>query len=296
MNFSYIRNIANTKQHYYGWGHIIKQFINSTKLLNDGVVLDTWVDQKNDKQQLDLISNNLWIGILHATPSNINNYSLRNFINSDNFKLSKKNCQCLITTSEHSKKHLKSLTDLPVKVLLHPKPNTGHCFDLDYYLANPSIRHSGFYARNIINFIKFDTNIRKVIYSDRENRNNVYNKTLNSNSHSIIYKSQYLENSDYIHLLTTSIGFSFFDDCSASNSILEHIMTHTPLIINRIPPIEEYLGRDYPLFIDCLDGKNDKLLLDINFIKDVSQYLEQVSKREEFSIDYFNNYLHTLSL
>lgn len=296
MRYSFIRNITDPNQHFYGWGYIVNQFTKKTKLYKDGIVLDTWVDQRNDRKQLELLTNNKWIGVLHATPSKINNYFLDRFIYSENYRLSKDTCLSLITTSEHSKKHLESLTDSPVRVLLHPKPDTGHYFDLDYYLANPSIRHSGFYARNINNFLNFKTNIDKIIYSDRENRDIIYTSALKKNESRVFYKSKYLKDLNYIDLFTKSIGYSFFDDCSASNSILEHIMSHTPLVVNRIPPVEEYLGKDYPLFLDCINDDNDKLLLDRNFIKNVSQYLKVISKRKEFTLNYFNNYLHTFDL
>lgn len=294
MKYSYIRNIANIKEHYFGWGYVVQQLISNTKLDPNGIVLDTWVDQKNDKEQLEILTGNKWIGILHATPSKINNYSLDSFIDSEVFELSKDNCLFLITTSEHSKNHLSSLTDLPVRVLLFPKPDTGHYFNLDYYLSNPSIRHSGFYARNIKNFINFKTNIGKIIYSDREYRNHYYTKSLKGSESNVLFKSKYFEHSDYINIFTKSVGFSFYDDCSASTSILEHIMTHTPLIVNRIPPIEEYLGKGYPMYIDCINGKQDKLLLDRKFLNDVCEYLKIISKRKEFTLKYFIQYFKDL--
>jgi len=294
MRYSYIRNIASIKEHYFGWGYVVQQLISNIKLDPNGIVLDTWVDQKNDKEQIELLTGNKWIGILHATPSKINNYSLDSFIDSEVFELSKDNCLFLITTSEHSKNHLSCLTNLPIRVLLHPKPDTGHYFDLDYYLSNPSIRHSGFYARNIKSFINFKTNIGKIIYSDREYRNHYYTNSLKGSKSNVLYKSKYFKHCDYIDVFTKSVGFSFFDDCSASNSILEHIMSHTPLIVNRIPPVEEYLGKDYPLFLDCINDDNDKLLLDRKFLKNVSQYLEIISRRKEFTLKYFIHFLKTL--
>ena len=294
MNYSYIRNIASITDHYFGWGYIVQQLQNKCKLDPNGIVLDTWVDQRNDFEQLELLTNNKWIGILHATPTKLNNYCLDRFIDSKNYKLSKDNCICLITTSEHSRRHLKNITDSPVKVLLHPKPDTGHYFDLDYYIHNPSIRHSGFYARNINSFINFETSINKIIYSDRENRNRAYIDLLKDNKSNVFFESKYFENSEYIDIFTNSVGYSCYIDCSASTSILEHIMTRTPLIVNRIPPVEEYLGKEYPLFLDCIKGEIDKLLLDRKFLMDVSQYLEINSKRKEFTLEYFNNFLNTL--
>lgn len=297
MEYSYIRNIAQENQHFYGWGYIINEYIKQTKLCPEGVVLDTWVDQRNNTSQLKLLTQNKWVGILHATPkapSSNYNYNLGRFINSDNFKLSKHNCIYLITTSEHSKKHLTSITDLPVKVLLHPKPDTGNYFDIDYYISKPIIRHSGFHARNIDRFLSFKTGLQKIIYSDREIYNSTYLDALKVNTSDVIFKSKYLNNYNYIKIFTRTIGYNYFNDCSASNSILEHIMTRTPLIVNRIPPVEEYLGKDYPLYLDRINGNVDKHLQDKDFLNDVSTYLHIISNRKEFSLEYFNNFLNEL--
>ena len=37
-------------------------------------------------------------------------------------------------------------------------------------------------------------------------------------------------------------------DASASNTVVECLARGTPLLVNRLPAVEEYLGTDYPLF------------------------------------------------
>ena len=39
-------------------------------------------------------------------------------------------------------------------------------------------------------------------------------------------------------------------DASANNAVVECIVRNTPVVVNRHPAVEEYLGRDYPLFYD----------------------------------------------
>ena len=292
MKFSYIRNTAPESDHYFGWGYIINQLKSEIILDKDGIVLDTWADQL-DLDQFNLLSNNTWIGIVHYPPSRAVDYHLDRLLESDMFKKTQVNCKLLLATSEHSKKYIQSKTKVPVKTLLHPKPDTGDYFDLDFYLAQPTLRHSGFFARNIEKFISFNSNIQKVIYCDRPHRAKIYLNSLKNNQ-SIIFRDGYLQAEDYINIFTRSIGFSFYDDCSASTAILEHIMTHTPVLVNRIPPNVEYLGEDYPMYLDDLSENADKLLMDRIFLQEVSDYLSSRSKKKELSVNYFIDFFKNL--
>lgn len=292
MKFSYIRNVEPESNHYFGWGHIINKLRSEIILDENGIVLDTWID-RFDSDQFNLLSNNLWIGITHFPPSSARAQNLDRLLESDMFRTTQKNCKLLLATSDHSTKYIRSKTKVPTQTLLHPKPDTGDYFDLDFYLAQPTLRHSGFFARNIEKFIYFNSNIRKVIYCDRPNRSKIYLNSLKNNQ-SIIFQDGYLQPEDYINIFTRSIGFSFYDDCSASTAILEHIMTHTPVLVNRIPPIEEYLGKDYPMYLDDLPKNADKLLMDRIFLQEVSDYLLIRSKKKELSVNYFIDFFKNL--
>lgn len=62
-----------------------------------------------------------------------------------------------------------------------------------------------------------------------------------------------LPNDEYDRLLAENVVFLELYDASACNVVLECIVRGTPLIVNRRPALEEYLGRDYPLFYDRFD-------------------------------------------
>jgi len=292
LTFSYIRNVAPESNHYFGWGYIINKLKSEIVLDENGIVLDTWVD-RFDRDQFNLLSNNPWIGIAHFPPSPARSQNLDRLLESDMFRKTQQNCKLLLATSDHSTKYIQSKTKVPTQTLLHPKPDTGHYFDLDFYLAQPILRHSGFFGRNIEKFISFNSNIQKVIYCDRPHRAKIYLNSLKNNQ-SIIFHDGYLQAEDYINIFTRSIGFSFYDDCSASTAILEHIMTHTPVLVNRIPPIVEYLGEDYPMYLDDLSENADKLLMDRIFLQEVSDYLSTRSKKKELSVNYFIDFFKKL--
>lgn len=59
-------------------------------------------------------------------------------------------------------------------------------------------------------------------------------------------------NAEYDRLLSESVVFCEYFGAAASNTIIECIARATPIVVNRLPAIKEYLGADYPLFYDDL--------------------------------------------
>ena len=72
--------------------------------------------------------------------------------------------------------------------------------------------------------------------------------------------------------------------CLASNVVLECLSMKTPLIVNRVGDIEEYLGKEYPLFLE--NTQEDDKLYDIchsaDFRNEVVDYLSQIRNKFEW--------------
>jgi hypothetical protein len=66
-------------------------------------------------------------------------------------------------------------------------------------------------------------------------------------------------------------------DCSAANTIIECIVRNTPILINKLPSIIEYLGKDYPFYYDnLLDAATKANSIDL--IKKTYAYLKSMDK------------------
>ena len=63
----------------------------------------------------------------------------------------------------------------------------------------------------------------------------------------------YVTNDKYDDLLTSSVVFLKLWDCSAVNTVIECIARNTPIVVNRLPAVEEVLGADYPGLWDTLE-------------------------------------------
>lgn len=62
-----------------------------------------------------------------------------------------------------------------------------------------------------------------------------------------------LNNEEYDTLLSSCVMFLDLVDASCANSLIEAIVRKTPVCVNRIAPVVEALGEDYPLYYDSLE-------------------------------------------
>jgi hypothetical protein len=68
-----------------------------------------------------------------------------------------------------------------------------------------------------------------------------------------------LSGDEYDDLLSRSIVFLDLIDASGVTTVVECLVRGTPLLVNRIQPVEEYLGSDYPFYFDSLEEAAGKL-------------------------------------
>lgn len=83
---------------------------------------------------------------------------------------------------------------------------------------------------------------------------------------------------------TKNIIFLDLVDASAANTIIECIVRHTPIVVNKIPPIVEALGEDYPLYYTNLSEVQD--LLTFDKIKECNDYMKTMNT-SVYRIDHF---------
>jgi hypothetical protein len=82
---------------------------------------------------------------------------------------------------------------------------------------------------------------------------------------------------EYDDILSKNIVFIDLFDASANNTVLECIIRNTPIIINKLPAVIEYLGEDYPLYFNDLE-EVEKILKNDSLIKSAHEYLIKMYK------------------
>lgn len=87
----------------------------------------------------------------------------------------------------------------------------------------------------------------------------------------------YLEKEEYDDLLAHNLVFIKLVDASACNTIIECIVRNTPILVNRLPAVEEYLGIEYPLYYETLEEAS-AILDNFKQIEEGYKYLQKMNK------------------
>lgn len=95
----------------------------------------------------------------------------------------------------------------------------------------------------------------------------------------------HVKNEEYDELLSKNVVFINLVDASAVNTIIECIVRNTPIIINRLPAVQEYLGKHYPCYYDTII-EAQHILNDFHKLYEGYKYLKKMDKRH-FEMNYF---------
>lgn len=211
--------------------------------------------------------------------------SLSNIVKSDFWKNNKEYLLHAITVSKYQERFLREAGLKSVTTIYHPTPLDVPSWSLEKYSKKKQIYHVGFHCRNI-DFYK-----RLSIVDSQTSFNYLIPKEeLIVKMPSSINVVPRVSATDYEKILTSSIVFMNLTDATANNTILECIARGTPVLVNPVGGIREYLGNKYPLFYDTLEeAKNLINDLDDNLLKNTHSYLLKL--KNKYSIDLFTNKL-----
>jgi hypothetical protein len=240
-----------------------------------------------------------WVGFVHVPPyvpswfqaeqSNQRVFSRRPW------QKSAEHCRGLFVLTEHHRRHLLRLLDpqFPVSVLYHPTEFPDVAFDFDRYLANPKKRivQIGWWLRKLHAIAnipaaghvptllgKGDWTKSMMSYAERRVAGPIAPMQVDV--------LQFLANDDYDQLLAENLVFLDLYDTSANNAVIESIARGTPIIVTRHPAVEEYLGKDYPLFFDNYQDI-EIFLKDKGRLRAAHMWLLEDSIRKKLDLTYF---------
>ena len=210
----------------------------------------------------------LWIGFVHqVAQSNYPEYpDLERLVKDKIFLDSLKNCHGLFALSDIVKQylaehiHLKFSWDKLEGETLQRVLFTGEFlrnFQAFYDLEVPAGYQKVFLKAPDINFENlYNCNMEKV--------------DLKTNNSVVIIDR--VPDEDYDKLLSSSIVFLSLYDAPANTTVTECLGRHTPLVVNRLSGIKDYLGKNYPLFYNTLEQATE-LLRSRGKLAEASRYL-----------------------
>jgi hypothetical protein len=256
----------------------------------------------------DYLCKNKWCGIIHCTPKTppyLNEINIEYLFQNDNFIKSLNNCIFIITLSPYITHYLNSKINcqlnfhIPIYTLKHPVVmNNIPLFTMDAFIHNPNkmLIQIGQQLRKMTSIYLLNnlscTKLWLTGTKNFEKMNELLNKEidyLNINKSNLTsnIKMYYTETfEEYDNLLKQNLVFIDLFDAAANNTVLECIIRNTPLIVNRIEGVVDYLGENYPLYYNDLDEVPS--LIDTQKILQAHEYLKNMDKTQ-FSINTFLN-------
>lgn len=223
-----------------------------------------------------------WIGFMHHTPIHSERTKklyphtpdLATILAMPNWQNSLSHCKGLFTLSAYTRDFLAPKVPVPVVSLLHPTQLQVPKFQMPTDIKVLSVGH---WLRIFDSFASLDIPHQKILIRPYKN--------LKVEAYPQVQIINWVDNDNYDRLLQKSVVFVHLEDSAANNVIVECLARHTPLVINRLPAVEEYLGKDYPLFFTTL-AEAEAILKDRDRLMAGHYHLRDRDKFQ-FSAQYF---------
>lgn len=294
-----LSNTTSFTAHRSGWQYCmskLRHFHSRNGILfNDFVEKDFgWNVSEQYNGSLRLPYKRDWIGVWHNPPISPDWFDIANspqaVLQRDVFQQSLKTCKAIVCLSEYLSNWLRDKIDVPIVTVMHPTEVPARKWHIKNYMKNRNkhVVQLGYWLRKFdsIHNLRCGSSYKKIWLAGDVNYStymyDIYIKTL-KRAKEVKYNwagvhMQNLPNEEFDHLLSKSVVLVNLYDSSANNAVIECVARNTPLLVNRLPAVEEYLGKDYPLYINDLDHAAS-LLYDIDKLYEAHLYLKNMDKR-----------------
>jgi endoglucanase len=231
----------------------------------------------------DTVLTEPWVGFVHQVPRTTLKWypDLERLLSHPNWIQLAACCQGIFTLSTYLRDYLisKGLT-VPVSRIFYPIESPAISFSLHRYAATklPNVLFVGEYLRNHQAF--FDLTARghrKILLAPDQ-----FKLVVPAN----VEVRGRVTDLEYDDLLTSSVVFLNLIDAPANTTVIECIVRNTPLLINRLPGVVEYLGEDYPLYYRDIEEADD-MLADYHMIARAENYLQSLAIKKELTPEAF---------
>ncbi len=313
INIDYIDQYDKSNCHRSGWRYVVNNINNNFATSDkEAIKCDLYVDRTFHWCCDEMVNNNIipyksnWIGFIHHTlyqdPSNYNCVEL---LKNKYFLESLSTCKGLIFLSKYLKDNFKKLANIndiklpPLFNLYHPTEFVNNIWKYNNWKGE--VIQIGSWMRDINAIYELNYNKKLALIGKDMLDKYICNSHINYNTlikTSDVKTIDYLDNNLYDEILSKYVVFIKLLDASGVNTLIECIVRNTPIIINKLPAVVEYLGEDYPLYYNNLEEVPKLLeigLLKVNKIKKAHKYLKEMNK-DFLKIETFVNSLKNIIL
>lgn len=177
----------------------------------------------------------------------------------------------------------------PIRLVLHPTQMKVKRWRLNSFLKDPTFLHVGIHCRNVDFFVKAASHRRrKEKYILLAPRKREYMSYLSRYRKTDIKVKPRMSNVEYNEALTSSVVFINLSAAAANNTVLECVARGTPLLVNNVGGVEDYLGKKYPLYyvnIKHAEQIMERIKRDPSILNRVRAYL--LKRRGKFLMQRF---------
>ncbi len=227
----------------------------------------------------DIVLEEPWVGFVHQVPrTNIEWYvDLDRMLSHPAWRRSMPYCRGLFTLSSYVRDFLITHdVPMPVAMVFYPVFPVEEKFSFDKFINNPDPKIVGIgeYLRNhqaLFDLPSGQYNKLLLAPSDLD-----FKAPKNNGNVQVIDR---LDNNAYDKLLTRNLVFLNLLDAPANTTVVECIDRNTPVLVNRLPGVVEYLGEDYPFYYNDLEEAAEKAADDA-LIEATTRYLKSAPIKE----------------
>jgi hypothetical protein len=284
LDWSYFN--GGSKFHRGGWHQLLNYLLSRNYLTNDSGTLFLDLIEQHFVWGFGASITEPWVGISHMTPNTPSIHSLCDFnllLKNQQFINSLPLCKGLVFLSNYMREYADKALNNQVKTFFikHPVAEDILHFDFHHFKnnTNKKVIFLGKQMRKISSIYLLDTRFKKGWMPGLPSKDNAFTlikkevdmlglrafRDFNPKNVEFMYVEDYQE---YDNLLRKNIILIDFFDASANNSVVELLRGNIPFFVKRLPSIEEYLGKDYPMFFDNLDFVHNVLKRD-DYIEDI---------------------------
>lgn len=290
-------NPTKWDHHRGGWANAFASL--SPLSTPDGVLcvsaVEEWIC---DNQVID----EPWVGFLHQAPRNNYPYypDLERLFDDESygvtFRKSMDKCKGLFVLSQLAKGYLTKRLSVPIVHILYPftpfkedKLFDWETFDQD---ETKKVLFVGEYLRNYQAFydLQVPTGYQKYLLRSTDvNYDRLFDcsrQRITLRRNDSVMMLDRVTDEEYDQLLSSSIVFLNLYDATSTTTVIECLARNTPLVVNRLPGVTEYLGEGYPLLYDTLEEAT-ALLASRDTLVQATEYLKLQPMKTKLTYEHF---------
>ncbi|HZT61408.1 MAG TPA: hypothetical protein VFA21_22565 [Pyrinomonadaceae bacterium] len=230
-----------------------------------------------------------WVGFVHEVPRHqLNALDLERLLKGRLWQESVEYCRGVWSLTRYQIDYLRSHdVNVPMSHVYYPTDPPALEFSYEKFVSNPARKliTVGAFLRNFQAIYDLTApGYQKALLLDEGIRRHMQKRGVVTNES--VLPLDRLSDDDYDRMFVDNLLFLNLLDASANTTVVECITRGTPILINKVGGVGEYLGAGYPLYYETLEEAARKAA-DLGLIKQASEYLATHPLRGKLNGDYF---------